>query len=261
VEKLGHKNKILAVILIFCFLVSAMFTVCAQAQSQAAIAVTKSPIPWVVNGVGLNFGAYEQVLISLYDTNGVLVTDLAEGMTDNAGNLMVTLALPLDLEGQFVITVKSETATASVECYLERFSETPTAGPATIQVTPTNSHIMNVTGRGFDASTIVTLNLVNDNGTTVYSIQQEVTTSSQGDFSAIIIIPTGMSGSYTLKAETPSTSATTSVTLPNLAGSMGATGATGADGVDGSSSNLLYVSLAVSVIALIVAAYAVVKKR
>lgn len=154
-----------------------------------------------------------------------------------------------------------------------------TAGAATtdpsITATPDESNIFNVTGTGFDASDSVTLKLV-ANSTTYYTFAENITTDVNGNFTAIVIVPTSTTGAtYNLTASTDNHSAYVEYTVPDLTGptgatgatgatgSTGATGATGAAGADGkdADSTLTIGAIGIGLVALAVGAYAVVKKK
>lgn len=143
---------------------------------------------------------------------------------------------------------------------------------AEITATPDDSNIFNVTGTDFDDSDDVTLELINDDGDTVYTFEEDITTDANGTFTAIVIVPTSTDGGdYTLTASTDDSSATLDITVPDLTGATGATGATGStgatgakgtDGADGQDADpaLTYGSIGVGALALLIAIVAIMKK-
>jgi len=135
--------------------------------------------------------------------------------------------------------------------------------PATLTVTPDDSNVIQVTGTGFNPSDTVKLALFQANGNVEYTWTQQITTDVQGSFSQIVIIPTYVSGIFSLVASTTSASANQTVEAPILTGAEGPQGPSGAPGPAGSSanSNIAYVALAISLITLIIAVYAIVKKH
>ena len=99
---------------------------------------------------------------------------------------------------------------------------------------PANSHIIRVTGVGFNASETVKLQLMN--GTVaIYNFTEAITTDGAGadlgNFTAIIIAPTNLNGTYNLIASTSTVSKTVAVSLPDLIGPQGEQGLTGEGGV------------------------------
>ncbi len=143
-----------------------------------------------------------------------------------------------------------------------------------ITATPDESNIFNVNGTGFNASTEVTLKLI-ANDTTYYTFPENITTDNEGNFTATVIVPTSISGTYNLTASTDDYTAYVEYTVPDLTGPTGATGATGATGTTGqtgavgaqgeqgeaANEMLGYAGLGMGVVALAVACYAVVRKQ
>lgn len=110
-------------------------------------------------------------------------------------------------------------------------AETPS-----LTVAPANSHIIRVTGVGFNASETVKLSLMN--GTeSIYAFTEAITTDGTGtdlgNFTAIVIIPTSINGTYTLNASTSTVSKQVSYTIPSLIGPQGLQGEPGVNGTAG----------------------------
>lgn len=272
-----YLHKLLVLTLLSCILATASFATFAAAQNQASIAITQSGIPWIVDVMGQGFGDSELVVFTLQDPVGNVVTILGQTTSDSSGNIMTSFSVPVDIDGQYIINATSPSANAAVPYYIEALptvSPTPIGAPA-VTASPENSNILNVTGKGLDSSKPVALNLTS-NGTVTYSFTEQITTNATGYFSAIVIIPTSLSGTFTLQASTTTRNATTQITVPNLAGPTGpagptgATGATGPAGADSTSSsdnnnatiaNVVYAALAISIIAIAIAIYVLIKKR
>jgi len=101
---------------------------------------------------------------------------------------------------------------------------------------------------------------------TVYMFPNITVTDSQGNFNSTEIIPTSLSGSYTLVASSSSATANATISVPDLTGPTGATGVTGENGVVGETgasvdSTIGYAAIALSIIAIAIAALAIEKKR
>jgi hypothetical protein len=141
---------------------------------------------------------------------------------------------------------------------------------ASITASPNDSSIISVAGTGFNASESVSLELV-ANGTTFYTFTESIETDGGGNFSATVIVPTSIFGTYNLTASTSSVTAYTEQTVPDLTGptgatgatgSTGATGATGATGVAGATadSSIGYAGIGLGLVAMVLAVYAITKK-
>jgi hypothetical protein len=102
----------------------------------------------------------------------------------------------------------------------------------TFSATPNNSNIIQVVGTGFNNSEPVTLQLYQDNNS-VYSFPNLLNTSSTGNFSAVIIVPTSISGDFNLTASTSNITMTVPISVPDLTGQQGIQGLQGNDGTNG----------------------------
>jgi hypothetical protein len=99
-----------------------------------------------------------------------------------------------------------------------------------LTVAPANSHIIRVTGVGFNASETVKLELFN--GTeSIYNFTEAITTDGAGEdlgnFSAIVIAPTSLNGTYDLTASTSTVSKIVEILLPDMTGPQGEQGELG----------------------------------
>lgn len=98
----------------------------------------------------------------------------------------------------------------------------------TISVLPENSHIVQVTGVGFNVSSPVSIEL-QLNGSYAYGYNGNVTTDENGAFSTLYIIPTGLSGAYTIAASVSNVTVLKDIAVPNLRGNDGLNGLDGED--------------------------------
>lgn len=142
---------------------------------------------------------------------------------------------------------------------------------AAITATPDGSNIFRVIGTGFDADDNVTLTLV-ANGTTYYNFTEALTSDTEGNFTAVVIVPTYITGAtYNLTASTSNVTAYTEYNVPDLTGPTGSTGPTGATGAAGENGvagadgknadqTLTIGAIGIGLISLAIGVYAVIKK-
>lgn len=144
----------------------------------------------------------------------------------------------------------------------------PFATAATLTASPNNSNIINVNGSGFNQTSPVSLFLFN--GTeAIYTFPEQITTDADGNFSAIVIVPTILHGTFNITANTTNFSAAAlNRVFPNFTGqqgiegpqgingTIGGTGPTGPPGPQGepgtpADNTFIYVSLAISLAAAV----------
>ena len=254
-----RKNTILLVII--CSVLAVAFISLASAQTTGTLTASATSNSGVIAVSGNGFDASDSVHLALLnETGGTAVYNFTETVTtDSAGNFSANLNLPLGIYGTFNLTAYTSTVTESTEYTIPQ--------PAVaITVTPDDSNIIAVNGTGFNASEPVALTLADTTGTTVYTFPNNTATDSQGNFNSTEIIPTSLSGSYTLVASTSSATANATISVPDLTGPTGATGVTGENGVAGETgapadSTIGYTAIALSIVAIAIAALAVMKKR
>jgi len=227
-------------------------------DATAAISVSSTNKSDVITVTGTGFNASESVTLGLI-ANGTTYYIFPESIeTDAEGNFSTLATLPISMYGTFNLTA----ATSSVTAYIEYTIEESTAS---ITASPDNSNIVSVTGSGFDASETVWLGLVADDGTAVYNFTETVETDETGNFSATVIAPTSIHGTFYLTATTSNATAYVEYTVPDLTGPQGAAGETGLTGAAGSvgepaDSTVLYGGIGLSIFAIVLAVYAVAKK-
>jgi hypothetical protein len=239
----------------------------AQTDTTATLTGSAPDENGVITVSGSGFNASETVSFALYLLSGEEAYAFPEtATTDSNGDFTANLTLPTGISGTFDLTAQ----TSSVVGYMEYiFSSSDSTGSTPmVSATPSDSNIIQVVGSGFDASDAVILKLEDSNGETVYIFSDTITTDADGNFSTIAIIPTSISGEYSLTATTSSTTASTSVAVPDLTGPTGATGATGATGETGATgaagaadSTLGYGAIGLSVLAVVIALFVLMKKR
>ncbi len=101
-----------------------------------------------------------------------------------------------------------------------------TATGTSLSATPDNSNIIQVYGTGFNTSAPVSLQLLRDNDT-MYNFNADITTNANGSFSCLYIIPTSLSGAYSLTATAGNTTARHDIIVPDLRGAEGLKGVDG----------------------------------
>ncbi len=252
-----------------------------QAQSTiGSVYVTLTSDPNVIAIAGSGFDASSPVSMGVYLRDALLAV-FPDARTDETGNFAANVSVPFVGESGIYIVMANTTNVVGYQPYVFYSpGDIPDTGSGlkSLSVSPGNSNIFNVTGRGLGASKSVTLRLTQAAGATAYTFADKMTTDSQGRFSMIAIVPTSINGTYTLVASTTSGNATVQVTIPNLKGAPGQTGAPGATGATGATgetgatgaagqadsalaSPLEYASIALSIAAIAVSTYTLVKKR
>ncbi len=258
-----HPNAKLALLL--CSVLAFAFISLAGAEAAAAASLTTASASegGVVSLSGSGFDASETVYIALVNktSNSVVYNFTETPTTDNVGNFTADLTLPKNVYGTFNLTAHTSTITTYSEYSI---SKAETA----ITVTPDDSNIITVNGTGFNSSATVTLKLA-DTTQTVYTFQDSIKTDADGNFSATVIIPTSISGNYTLTATTSTATANATLTVPDLTGPTGATGAAGAIGKTGETgatgesadTTIAYVAITISIIAIAISAITILLKH
>jgi hypothetical protein len=257
-----RKNAILLMIL--CGVLAVAFISLTSAQTTATLTASATSDSGVIAVNGNGFDATDSVHLGLLnETDGTVVYNFTETVTtDSTGNFSANLSLPTGVYGTFNLTAHASTITAYTEYTIPQ--------PATaIIVTPDNSNIIAVSGTGFNTSKTVALTLADTTGTTVYTFPNNTVADTQGNFNATEIIPTNLSGSYTLVASTSSATANVTISVPDLTGPTGAVGANGVAGETGATGDagvpadttVEYSAIVLSVVAITVATLALVKKH
>ena len=209
----------------------------------------------IITVTGTGFNASENVMLELIANDTVYYTFTESIVTDAEGNFSANVTLPTGIYGTFNLTASTSTVTAYIEYTIEEII-------ASITASPDSSHIISVTGSGFDASETVWLRLVANDETIAYNFTETIKTDAAGNFSAVVIAPTSLYGTFNLTASTSNAMAYVEYTIPNLTGPTGDIGLTGPTGAPGepADSTLLYGGIGLGVIAIVLAAYAIVKK-
>jgi hypothetical protein len=237
--------------------------------NTGTLTATATDEPSVITVSGTGFNASETVQLQLLDTydNSVVYTFPQSFTTESDGTFEDNVTLPDDMYGTYYLMAVSQTSYAYIEYTIEESTLTTTYEQGSLTVTPDDSNIIEVSGSGFNASETVTFELQEDDAV-VYTFTKQITTDSQGSFSAVMIIPTSMSGEYSLVASTSGVTANVTITVPDLTGETGATGetgetgATGEAGATGTTDPILgYVGVALSVTAICVSIYCLTRKQ
>ena len=123
-----------------------------------------------------------------------------------------------------------------------------------ISATPNNSNIVKVSGKGFNVSETIALELWNET-VKQYSFPEKIITDLRGNFSTIVIIPTSLRGNYFLVASTATSQSYVNYTVPDLTGATGVSGAAG----EGASNTLVYLASIISIASILISFYALYK--
>jgi hypothetical protein len=257
----------------------------ANAQTTDGILIVSNTEDLAVVGVtGIGFDPTQPITLNVYNNIGNPLGSFPGPTTDSTGSFEFNLTLPyITQTGIYTFIANTSTISGRVDHIL--FSQanprpvpTATAGVAAITVVPDNGNIFNVTGIWFDASRRVTLKLNNAAGLTAYFFPENVTTDAQGRFSAILIVPTTLSGRFNLIASTTTRgTGNYTVTVPSLQGPAGTAGSSGVPGVSGvpgasgepgtagaassAGTDLGYVGVALGIVAIAIAGFALFKGR
>lgn len=266
-QKQPQKNRkhIFAILVALCIMLATPILATASANTVATLTVAPTSNSNAINVIGNMFNANETVYLALANaTTGVVVYNFTEYITTSSiGQFANSVTLPSAAPGTYIIYAKTSTVTAST-VYTITNSATPK-----ITASPANSNLIKVTGSGFGQMDGVGFVLAGAIGP-VFNFTDIGVTDNLGNFSVTLIIPTSISGNYTLMAQTRTGAmANTAIIVPDLTGPKGDTGQTGDKGAKGSTgpagenadSIMVYAAIIISVIAAIVAVMAFVKDR
>jgi hypothetical protein len=262
-KHMTHQHKKALTIFVLCSVIAtAAFAALASAQTTGTLAAATATDSNIITLTGSGFDPSETVALKLQNqTDDSTVYNFTEAITtDDTGAFAVNITLPIGIYGTYDLTAETSTVTASTEITL--------SGAAALTASPDNSNIITAAGMGFNANETVTLQLNDTSTGSVYNFTENITTDNQGNFSATVIIPTSISGSYSLIASTSTASANTTITVPDFTGPTGATGSTGpagSAGTDGTAgtpadNTFGYIAVALSLAAIVAVAYTLIKK-
>jgi hypothetical protein len=238
----------------------------ANANTIATLTVIPTSTSNVVTVMGNGFDVNEPVYLALVnETTGVVIYNFTQTATTTPlGTFSSDITIPSLPYGAYYIYAKTSTASATKE-YTIAFIPNPK-----IAVSPANSNIIKVTGSGFTPNQVVTFTLTEAVFISAYNFTDLGITDALGNFTVNLIIPTSISGNYTLMAQSSTgLTANTAIIVPDLAGPQGVTGDTGAKGAKGATgaagkdadSTLLYPAVILSVIAIILSIMAFLRNR
>lgn len=226
-------------------------------DTAASLSVSSTDNNNIITVVGTGFNASESVTLELIANDTTYYIFSESIVTDAEGNFSANVTLPTGTYGTFNLTASTSSVTAYIEYTIEELEVTLTASPD-------NSNVFSVTGTGFDVSETVLLELMDEYGTVVYTFTENIETDKTGNFSATVIIPTSIHGTYYLTASTATSGIYGYIeyTVPDLTGPQGETGATGATGEasEAADPTIMYGGIGLSIFAIMLAVYAIAKK-
>jgi hypothetical protein len=260
-----NRKQSLAILVALCIMLAMPIVAVASANTVATLMVVPTSNSNVITVIGSWFNANETVYLALVNqTTGVVVYNFTESITTNSiGAFAKDVTLPSATYGTYIIYAKTSTVTAST-VYTITNSATPK-----ITASPANSNLIKVVGSGFDPMERVGFILVGTTGP-AYNFTDYGITDNLGNFTVTLIVPTSISGNYTLMAQTRTgATANTAIIVPDLTGPKGDTGNTGDKGAKGATGStgkdadntMVYAAIIVSVIAAIIAVASLVKDR
>jgi hypothetical protein len=250
---------------VFCsILIVATSVALVNAQPTLTLTITSTDDNNFITVTGNGFDPSKTVTLNLQNPlDGSIVYNFTEAITTNEdGTFTADISLPIGIYGTYNLNATTSTATATKEITL--------TGTATLSASPGNSNIIKTLGTGFNANQTVTLQLTNPTtGVVAYNYTEDITTDTYGNFSAIVIIPTSINGTFDLTVSTSTTTTNTTITVPNFTGPTGTdglpgiTGPAGTDGLSGTSADNTfgYILAVLSIIAIVTSALVFVKKR
>lgn len=232
-------------------------------EATATLSVSSTDTRNIITVTGTGFNASESVTLQLIANGTIFYTFTETIVTDAEGNFSADVTLPTSTYGTFNLTAATSSVTTYTEYTIEEVE-------VTLSASPDNSNIISVTGTGFDVSETVLLELVDNDGTVVCTFTETIETDKTGNFSATVIVPTSIHGTYNLTASTATSSIYGYIeyTVPDLTGATGETGATGATGTTGATGEagesadptIMYSGIGLSIFAIVLAVYAITKK-
>jgi hypothetical protein len=237
----------------------------ANAATVATLMVAPTSNSNVITVIGNMFNANETVYLALVNqTTGVVVYNFTEAITTSSiGQFAKDVTLPPAAPGTYIVYAKTSTVTASTVYTIEN-----SAAPK-IAASPANSNLIKVVGSGFGPMEGVGFILVGVTGP-AFNFTDIGVTDNLGNFTVTLIIPTSISGNYTLMAQTRTgATANTAIIVPDLTGSKGDTGETGDKGAKGATgpageaadNTVLYAAIIISIIAAVIAIASLLKDR
>jgi hypothetical protein len=273
-----NQKQSLAILAVLGIMLTMPLLTVASANTVATLTVVPTSDTKVIMVIGSGFNPNEPVYLALANaTSGVVVYNFTESITTSiVGTFAKNVTLPSSTYGIFNIYAQTSTVSANKD-YTIALLLNPK-----ITVSPANSNIIKVTGSGFSPYDTVFFTLA-DFGVSaseptrnslslisVFNFTDFGVTDNMGNFSTALIIPTSISGNHTLIAQTRTgASANAAITVPDLTGPKGDTGATGDRGSKGATgpagkdqdSSLIYVAIGISVVAVVISIWALVKDR
>ncbi|MCW3998702.1 MAG: hypothetical protein NWE93_00500 [Candidatus Bathyarchaeota archaeon] len=265
-KQMYKKTRSFAALAVLCAMLAMPLLAVADASTVAIINVAPTSDSKVITVIGNGFDPSEQVYLALANaTTGVVVYNFTESITTSSMGLFTKeVTLPTLPYGNYYIVAKTSTVTAYKE-----YSLAYAANPK-IAVTPPNSNIIKVAGIGFSPADIAAFTLLGQYYTSAFNFTDYAFADAQGNFTATLIIPTSLSGNYTLLAATRTgLTANASITVPDLTGPKGDTGEAGDRGPKGTAGidaeaadgTLVYVAIIISVIAAVVSVASLLRDR
>jgi hypothetical protein len=266
-QKQPQKNRKqrFAILVALCIMLATPILATASANTVATLTVVPTSNSNVINVIGNMFNANENVYLALVNqTTGVVVYNFTEPITTSSiGQFANSVSMPSAAPGTYIIYAKTSTVTAST-VYTIANSAIPK-----ITASPANSNLIKVTGSGFGQMEGVGFVLVGATGP-VFNFTDFSVTDNLGNFTTTLIIPTSISGNYTLVVATRSgVTSNTAIIVPDLTGPKGDTGDTGDKGAKGTTgaagkdadSTTLYIAVIISIVAIVISLAALFKDR
>jgi hypothetical protein len=261
-----NQKQSLAILAVLCIMLAMPILAVANAATVPIVTVVPTSDSKVITVIGNGFDPNESVYLALVNgTTGVVVYNFTESInTSSLGIFAKDVTLPSATYGTYLIYAKTSTVTASKEYTIVMILHPK------IAVSPPNSNIIKVVGSGFNPIEPVAFTLVDNRFKSAYNFTDFGVTDNLGNFTTTLIVPTSISGNYTLVVATRSgVTSNAAIIVPDLTGPKGDTGDTGAKGAKGTTgavgkdadSTILYIAVIISIVAIVISLAALFKDR
>ena len=180
-----------------CVIIAMSTLAIVEASTIAVLNVIPTSDSKEISVIGNGFNPNDTVYLALANaTTGVVIYNFTETITTtNMGTFTANITLPSSIYGTYLIYAKTSTVSASKEYTV--IASTNQINPRII-ATPPNSNIFKVTGSGFNPYQMVFFRMMGNNPNSVYNFTDLAITDTLGNFTITLIIPTSISGNYTL---------------------------------------------------------------
>ncbi len=185
--------------------------------------VTEGPVGTLVYANGTGWAS--STAFSLHLSPDMLGVKVTQSATDEKGSFSVNFTVPKINADSYFLDLSYDGADFESYNYLI-FTVTPQ-----ITLTPDSGFVTTIQGTGFTANMDITLTC---NETVIPTVPSVIKTDADGNFTAIITLPSSSAATYNITATDKQDNAASAIfTVPDMTGSTGQTGAQGTNGSPG----------------------------